>query len=50
MFARQQQRHFGFPHSKYLNISDKFPAEDSGEKGNQWQKPARKFLLKPAKS
>jgi hypothetical protein len=48
MSARQQQRHFGFPHSKYLNILDK-SKQPNREKGKQWQKFGQKFLLKPAK-
>jgi hypothetical protein len=50
MIARQQQRHFGFPHSKYLKVFRQILAAASGKKGNQWQKFGRKFLLKPAKS
>ena len=32
MCARQQQRHFGFPHSKYLTGSDKSIASAFGKK------------------
>jgi hypothetical protein len=43
MIARQQQQHFGFPHSKYLNILDKSSAAGLRKKEINGKNPDGSF-------